>query len=290
MTPPAAAASSLGPAQPLPRRRPAQPPRPRRVSGPARQPARQPARPAARPAGEAPAQAEGLVVGLLRGLEALAAHRMLDRLIRGRLWIGIIAFALIGIVTLQLGLLRLNSGIGRALEQETSLQRENAALSIENSELASGDRVESQAARLGMQLVPMAGLRFLNSNPAGDVARAAARLREPLHASGQPPASVLEADAQSSASAGQSTEPSGEASGAAGTQAESGTGAAGGAGAANSGETSAAGSEAAHAGGEAGAGGEGAAASAGGAAGAAVTAPVGTGASTAGGGTAAPGG
>ena len=85
-----------------------------------------------------------------------ATHRLLDRLIRGRLWIGLVAFALIGIVTLQLVLLKLNAGIGRALEREALLQRENAALSIENSELAAGEQVESQAEHAGMELVPRA--------------------------------------------------------------------------------------------------------------------------------------
>ena len=47
--------------------------------------------------------------------------------------------------------------------REALLQRENAALSIENSELAGGERVETQAARLGMQLVPDGALRFLTA-------------------------------------------------------------------------------------------------------------------------------
>lgn len=281
MTPPAAA-SSLRTAQPLPRRKPAAPPRPRRVSGPVRQPARPAARPSGAPAARVPAQADGLIVGLLHGLEALAAHRMLDRLIRGRLWIGIIAFALIGIVTLQLGLLRLNSGIGRALEQETSLQRENAALSIENSELSSGDRVESQAARLGMQLVPMTGLRFLTSSPGGDIARAAARLREPLHAAGQPPAGVLEAAAQTAAAGSPSSEPSGEANAGTSTQAEPGTTT--GTAATSTAGTGEAGAEGTQTGGETGTG------TGGGTAGTTPVAPVGTTAGGAGGGTAAPGG
>jgi len=79
-------------------------------------------------------------------------------------------------VTLQLLVLQLNAGIGRALVREAQLQRENAAESIENSELASGERVEAQAARLGMQLVPIGALRFLGSDPQADVARAAAAL------------------------------------------------------------------------------------------------------------------
>jgi len=172
MTPPAAAASSLQRGTKLAPPRP----RPRRVSGPA-QPLRRP-RPAAKPA---PASGQdGLVVGLLGAVEALSTHRLLDRLIRGRMWIGLVAFALIGIVTLQLGLLKLNSGIGRAIERTAKLQTENAALSIENSELASGDRVESQAQRLGMKLVSIDGLHFLSSHSRSDVGHAAAALREPL--------------------------------------------------------------------------------------------------------------
>ena len=95
----------------------------------------------------------------------VSEHTLLDRLIRGRIWIALIAFALIGIVTLQLLVLQLNASIGRALVREAQLQRGNAAYSIENSELASGERVESQAARLGMQLVPVGALRFLTSDP-----------------------------------------------------------------------------------------------------------------------------
>jgi hypothetical protein len=172
MTPPAA--SSAARAAPLaPRRAPA-PLRPRRVSGPQRAPSREASRP------RAVADGGGLVLGLLGRLEALSSHRLLDRLIRGRLWIGIVAFALLGIVTLQLGLLKLNSSIGHALEKESSLQRENAALSIENSELAGGGRVESQAVRLGMQLTGVGGLQFHASHARSDVPAAAAALKAPL--------------------------------------------------------------------------------------------------------------
>jgi hypothetical protein len=121
------------------------------------------------------------------GARALSSHRLLDRLIRGRMWICIIAFALIGIVTLQLGLLKLNSGIGRALEREAGLQRANAALSIEDSELASGTRVESEAERLGLRVSGVSSLHFLSSHPRGDAARAAAVLRKPLTPASEPP-------------------------------------------------------------------------------------------------------
>ena len=194
MTPPASAAAAQPArrhAPPRPRKAPA---RPRRVSGPGR--------PAARPAPRtAPAEStrEGLLAGLLGAAEALSSHRLLDRLIRGRLWIGIVAFALIGIVTLQLGLLRLNSGIGRALVREATLQTENAALSIEDSELSSGTRVESQAQQLGMRLSAISSLHFLSSHEGSDATRAAEVLRKPLAPAGEAPGGEVPATGSSEA-------------------------------------------------------------------------------------------
>ena len=121
------------------------------------------------------------MLGLIEVLGRLPRTRLLDRLIQGRISIALVAFALIGIVTMQLGLLKLNAGIGRALEHEALLQRENAALSIENSEMAAGDRVELQAGRLGMELISPGGLRFLSvGNVSLEANRAAAALRGPI--------------------------------------------------------------------------------------------------------------
>jgi cell division protein FtsL len=173
VTPPAAApavrARTLAPPRPL-----VPAPRPRRVSGPAR-----PAR-LRQPAAGALAAERGLVLGLLELLQRISRHRLLDRLIRGRAWIAIVVFALLGIVTLQLTLLKLNAGIGRSLERGALLQRENAALSIENSELAAGSRVEAAAEHLGMSLVPAGSLKFLGARPRTDPARAAAALSTPV--------------------------------------------------------------------------------------------------------------
>ena len=209
MTPPAAAAAPTV----RPRRAPA-PRAPRRISGPVR-PA--PASRAAAPgvAMRRPGQA-GLVVDLLALLESLSQHRLLDRLIRGRVWIGLVAFALIGIVTLQLGLLRLNGGIGRALEHEALLQRENAALSIENSELAAGTRVEKGAAKLGMAFVSTGALRFLSSGGRGEVGKAAAALASAAQAAAQ----AREAAAAESEASGTAEAVEGEASGEAASASE----------------------------------------------------------------------
>jgi hypothetical protein len=160
--------------------------------------------PRARP-GLATLAADG-AVSFASTLERLTPRRRADRarrsrrrlpvalpseLVVGRRWIALVAFALIGIVTMQLGLglLRLNGGIGRALEQEAALQRENAALSIENAEMAASDRVQSRALGIGMELVPAGALRFLWASPQIDPARGAAALsavRSPTTASEQP--------------------------------------------------------------------------------------------------------
>ena len=157
---------------PRPRRPPA-PRGPRRLSGPARGNARQLVRRGR--------HARSLILDLLSALERLSRHRLLERLIRGRSWIGLVAFALIGIVTLQLALLKLNASVGRALEHGASLQRENSALSIENSELASTDHVQARAAQLGMEFASSASLRFLSAHRGADLARAAAAAGSPAH-------------------------------------------------------------------------------------------------------------
>ncbi len=181
MTPPSTAA-----ARARPRRREATAPAvPRRVSGPAR-PERAPLRratavaaarvvapattvpgialprrrPAARPGRRAPV-APGRLLG---ALAALPDARLLDRVIRGRLWIGLVAFALIGIVAMQLMLLKLNTGIGHAIEHEQLLQRQNASLEIAVSDEAAPDRVELEAQRLGMTPAAPGAIQFLSGS------------------------------------------------------------------------------------------------------------------------------
>ncbi len=196
--PPAAAAARTAPAI-HPRRRPLAPaPRPRhprRVSGPVKsRPA--PTRHTARARNPA---------------TVITTHPLFDRLIHGRAWIGLVAFALIGIVTMQLGLLKLNAGIGRALEHEGALQRENSALSVENSEVAAGDTVELQAAHMGMQLVPAGSLRFLSAQGSqSEIGRAVAALS--ARASGTSAAATSSESSASSESETSSTSASSGAS------------------------------------------------------------------------------
>ncbi len=174
MTPPASAvAPSVGRAAPLPRRAPAPrrapgraPTRPRRVSGPARPTRPDNAARAARPVRSA----------------ARAAPRpgaLLDRLIRGRLWIGLLASSLIGIVAMQMVVLKLNTNIGRTLTRAATLQRENAQLGIEDSTYSAETRVAPLAAAAGMTLAPPGSVHFVQTAQA-DLARAAAVLSQSI--------------------------------------------------------------------------------------------------------------
>jgi hypothetical protein len=114
--------------------------------------------------------------GLLEALDGISRHRLLDRLIRGRAWIGVVAFALIGIVAMQLWIVKLGVGIGRALEHEALLQRENAALSIQDTRLSDGERVEALAAARGMVVAAPGSVRFDATRGALDARLAAAAL------------------------------------------------------------------------------------------------------------------
>ena len=182
MTPPVAGASrALDYRAPTHRRRTA--PAPRRVSGPSR----------GRAAAE-PARNPGIALRTAGALERASTSSLLDRLIVGRAWIGLLAFALIGVVAMQLVVLKLNTGVGRTLQRQVLLQRENAELGIENSVYSAESRIAPLAAAAGMTFAPPGTVHFVTANTA-DVARAA---------------SVLASAAQTSAS---SQSGSGEASG-----------------------------------------------------------------------------
>ncbi len=106
--------------------------------------------------------------------------RFLDRLIGGRAWIAVIAFALIGIVGMQLWVVKLGVGIGRAVEHTQLLQQENSALSAEDSALSSGERTERLALAKGMVPASPAVLHFDTLRGPLDARLAAAALAKPV--------------------------------------------------------------------------------------------------------------
>jgi hypothetical protein len=191
MTPPASAATArTAPRGPAPRRsagnsgrRPAAVRHPRRVSGPAR--------PAALAAGAVALPAPGIgrrgrtqatpgiALRALHALDGASRSALVDRLIRGRVWIGVLAFSLIGLVAMQLVVLKLNNQIGHTLVRQVTLQRENAQLGIEGSETSSGNLVEPQAAAAGMTFPLPGAVHFLAAGRA-EVRRAAGALGAPI--------------------------------------------------------------------------------------------------------------
>lgn len=168
MTPPAAAAAD--PHRTATRRGPA-PRSPRRVSGPAARPKAGhagPSRPRAVQAGAGAValprglpSGAGLANGALRRLAALPDHRLLDRLLTGRTWIGFVACALIGIVFMQVSLLKINAGIGRSVERAATLERDNASLRADVSRMGSNERIQAEAEGLGMVIPAPGAVRFL---------------------------------------------------------------------------------------------------------------------------------
>jgi cell division protein FtsL len=153
-------------------RRAAAPRAPRRISGPARPP-----RAALAGADTATARPP---FGLRLGATAMRVGdaRLLDRLVRGRAWIALVAIGLMGIVFMQVSLLKLNAGISRAVTAADTLERQNSALRSDISNLDSDERIQAVAAKLGMTTPAAGDVHYLDAREA-DGARAAASIKPP---------------------------------------------------------------------------------------------------------------
>ena len=104
---------------------------------------------------------------------------MVDRLLRGRAWIWLIGIMLGGIVAMQVSLLKLNSGISRAVEAAGTLERVNADLETEVARLSSGERIQLAAAEEGMVAPPAGDVGYLTARPGADPRLAAERMQSP---------------------------------------------------------------------------------------------------------------
>jgi hypothetical protein len=179
----AAAVAIPAPGVALPRRRPATP---------RRRPARKTAR---------SNEPRGIALRVIDTVEGISSSSLLDRLVRGRLWIGLLAFALIGIVAMQLLVLELNTGIGRKLTRVAQLQIANSQLDIEESGASAEARIDPFATAAGMTFAPAGSIHFVAASTA-DVARAVAALSTVVKApvAGSPESSSTEGGEASSSS------------------------------------------------------------------------------------------
>jgi len=138
----------------------------------------------------------------LARLRALPDHRLVDRLLRSRAWICLVALALGGIVAMQVSLLKLNAGISRAVETSAGLERANADLEAEIARLGAGERIRGAAASAGMVLPPAGAVEYVGVRPQRDATLAARTMRPPSPAAesvmangGRAPAAVVPAAA-----------------------------------------------------------------------------------------------
>jgi hypothetical protein len=137
------------------------------------------------------------------GLRAMPDHIVVDRLIRGRVWIGLIACLLLGLVGMQVALLKLNAGIGRAVQQGANLERRNGELRANISRLGSEERIQAMGAKLGLIMPDAGSVTYLATRPGQDAAGALQAMR--ANKLGSAVAAPVQAQAQptdSSAAAG----------------------------------------------------------------------------------------
>ena len=146
---------------------------PRRVSGPVR--------PVARPRPKPPA-APAPATGAFERLRALPDHRLIDRLLRGRAWVVLIGIALGGIVAMQVSLLKLNSGISRAVQTSSTLERQNSDLEASIARMSSGAAIRDSASARGLVTPPAGDVQYLTARSGVDASRATALMKPPSEA------------------------------------------------------------------------------------------------------------
>ena len=123
----------------------------------------------------------------------------------GRLWIGVFAGLLLGLVFLQVSLLKLNTAISLNVERAQALERSNAGLRSSLDRLDAGQRIQDVAARLGMVMPGPGAVCYLEARAhapcSGGDAAAADTASDPTQAT------VPAADAQATSQSATTTSP-----------------------------------------------------------------------------------
>jgi cell division protein FtsL len=172
------AAADAAPATTAGRAAPAARPAPARRAPARRQPT--PAqRPARRVSGRTAPKGKAAPRRATRKATLPLGARLLDRLLNGRVWIGLVGVLLAGIVFFNVDLLRMNREITHMADRAAQLKRENARIREEVAGLASSERIQQAAAELGLVLPQPSQVRYLKSNPAIDARTASKRIIAP---------------------------------------------------------------------------------------------------------------
>jgi len=147
-----------------------------------------PARPATARAGArggavaAPRPVPQLPFGALAGRAADAIctvrdSQLVDRLVRGQGWIALLGVLLIGLVGLNVALLKLNAHNGRTAEIARDLRIENAKLRGSVSRLGSSERLQEAARNMGLVMPTPQMVNYLTARPDHDGKLAAKNVR-----------------------------------------------------------------------------------------------------------------
>jgi len=126
---------------------------------------------------------------------------VLDKLLSGRGWIGLVFALLAGIVFFNVDLLQMNREIARTADRAAAVKTENARLRTDLARLGSSERIQQVAAQAGLVLPAPGEVRYLKAAPATDAKRAAKRIdggdaSAPVVAPAVPPAQQPEPQAE----------------------------------------------------------------------------------------------
>jgi cell division protein FtsL len=117
--------------------------------------------------------------------------RVLDALLTGRIWIGLVGVLLAGIVFFNVDLLQMNREITQMADKAAEIKRQNDRLRHDYARLASSERIQEAAAALGL-VYPAAGeVRYLESNPKLDAHNASQRIIAPTSSTALPAATTI---------------------------------------------------------------------------------------------------
>jgi hypothetical protein len=133
----------------------------------------------ATPARRPPRRVSGRTVPAPRPAAVPRGARVLDRLLTGRLWIGLVGILLAGIVFFNVDLLRLNRDITHMADRAAQLKRDNARYRADLAVLANSERIQEAAAELGLVLPAPSEVRYLDSNLGIDARNASKRIIAP---------------------------------------------------------------------------------------------------------------
>jgi cell division protein FtsL len=131
---------------------------------------------------------------------------VLDKLLSGRGWIGLVFVLLAGIVFFNVDLLQMNREIARNADRAAAVKTENARLRTDLARLGSSERIQQVAAQAGLVLPAPGEVRYLKAAPGTDAKRAAQRIdggdvAAPAVPPAVPPAQNTQPEAQAQAQA-----------------------------------------------------------------------------------------